>query len=333
MDNNFYENAIFLGGHRRSGTTLLMHLLENHPQLCVFPADSGFFYAYFPVYESVEFTNKDRVKRVIDFCYSNLKEEIDKVNSENVGEEILEFPFDALHMNFQKKALNSNITTKEILIAMISAYRETYHKNLSKHKAWVEKTSSSEIYAKYIFEWFQRAKFIHILRDPRDIYSSLKSGWNTYYKERGDDIRLLMQSMIDRGKLSIELAQFNLNKYGEDRYMIIKYEELTSKTVDIMRRISEFLGIEYNKCLLQPTACGKLWQGNNFNKMEFTKTSTVNVGRWKERITEEETKLIEFHFQDVMNNYGYKPAYETIDCIDAVVEHYKWYNYARPYRV
>lgn len=329
MTNKLDENATFIGGHRRGGTTLLLNLLEGHPQLSVFPADSGFFYAYYPVYESPKYSNEDRINRIIEFSYGNIREEIEKVDDENR----IQFPFEALYQNFREKVTKGNFTPKEMLLAMVSAYRQTYNKDITTHIRWVEKTTSSEIYANCIFEWFPRAKFIHVIRDPRDNYSSMKSGWETRYQSRADDLRRLIQSLIDRGKLGMEMAKYNLKRYSPERYLVIKYEELATNPKSMLERISHFLGIEYDDCLLRPTVCGQLWLGNSFDGLEFTGPSTFNIGRWKERITRGEAKLIEYQFRDIMHYFGYEPIFEINECIDAAVEHYKWHNYAQLFRV
>ena len=61
--------ATFIGGHRKAGTTMLLALLDGHPQLNVFPVDSGFFYAYFPVYESEGYDREARIGRILEFCF------------------------------------------------------------------------------------------------------------------------------------------------------------------------------------------------------------------------------------------------------------------------
>ena len=213
-------------------------------------------------------------------------------------------------------------------MATISAYREVFNPS-STHKRWLEKSTSSEIYMKHIFDWFPNAKTIHLIRDPRDNYSSLKSGWDKKYSTRTDDVRWLIQSMIDRGKLGMEFAKKNLKRYGDEHYILIKYEELTTHPKETINKICQFLEIEYNDSLLRPTVCGKLWKGNNFNGIEFAVPSTQNVGKWKERINDEEAKLIEYHFGELMKYFKYKTFYSEEECMDAATEHYKWYNYAQ----
>ena len=77
MNKQLEQNATFVGGHRKSVTTMLISLLEGHPQLGVYPPDSGFFYAYYPIYESFDYTNEERENRIIEFCYGNLKQELE----------------------------------------------------------------------------------------------------------------------------------------------------------------------------------------------------------------------------------------------------------------
>jgi len=37
--NNFINHPIFLCGHRKTGTTMLLGLLDDHPELLVYPAE------------------------------------------------------------------------------------------------------------------------------------------------------------------------------------------------------------------------------------------------------------------------------------------------------
>lgn len=323
-------NATFIGGHRKTGTTLLLTLLDGHPQLNTFPADSGFFYAYFPLYESDEYSDKERIERVIQFCLGNLEEELDKVGVDKKKE----FPLQRLHDLSRKKAEKlGNLTTPNVLELMMDAYRECCSWDTTQQIRWVEKTSSSDIYASYIFKWFPDAKFIHLVRDPRDNFASLKSGWKEKYSERSDNIRFLLQSMIERGKLTSELAKFNLERYGPESYMVLKFEDLTSNPERVMNVIADFLGIEFHQSLLRPSVCETSWDGNNFDGLKFKKPSTINVNRWRERIEEEEAMLIEYYFRDIMDYFNYKRVFPLDKTIDAAVKQYQWYNYNRPFKV
>ena len=80
---------------------------------------------------------------------------------------------------------------------------------------WVEKTTSSEFYVAEIIKWFPNAKFIHIIRDPRDNFASLKSGWEKRYKTQEDNLKDLLQSLLDRGGMGMKLALNNQKMLGK----------------------------------------------------------------------------------------------------------------------
>ena len=46
--NSLLDFPVFLCGHRKSGTTMLLALLDSHPELLTYPADSAFFYRVYP---------------------------------------------------------------------------------------------------------------------------------------------------------------------------------------------------------------------------------------------------------------------------------------------
>lgn len=329
-DTKFPLAPTFIGGHRKAGTTLLLTLMDGHPQLNTFPADSGFFYAYFPLYDTNKYSNEDRINRIIEFCYGNLEEELDKVGiNKEIG-----FPLNSLKEVFRKKALNAGtLDSKTMLPLMLDAYRECSPFDTDKQVRFLEKTSSSDIYASSIFKWFPDAKFIHLVRDPRDNFASLKSGWSKKYSERADDLVFLRQSMLVRGLLTYEFAQFNLERYGKDRYKVVRFEDLTTNPEKELQEICRFLDISYHESMLMPTVCNSAWDGNNFDGLKFVKPSPVNINKWQTRITDMEAMLIEYHFREVMDNFGYEPFFDFHAKMDAAVEHYKQYNYAQNVKV
>jgi len=200
-----------------------------------------------------------------------------------------------------------------------------------RRKYWVEKTTSIEIYANVLFSWYPRAKFIHLIRDPRDNYAAIKAGWEKEYSRYFDSVERLLQSMMDRGRLGMEFAKLNLKRFGSDRYLIVKYEDLVSQPKKELVRICAFLGIPFHPSLLQPTFGGVNWKGNSFENKSFNSISKGNVNRWRERITEHEAKVLEYYFGPLLQEFGYAQFYSNSEKQDAVVEHYKWFNFAQTY--
>ena len=325
-NSEYLEHPIFLCGHRKTGTTLLLSLLDHHPQLAVYPSDSSFFYAYFPNWQASHTGNTERINRMIETVIAGV--EVDTANWKDDFDQPLNFPFDDLKSRFRELAGDTDTSPKQMLLSIIQAFREVW---LTDHSptAWVEKTTSSEIYASEMLEWFPNARFIHIVRDPRDNWASLRSGWEKRYQNFNDSPDRLMSSMLSRGRTGMLFADLNTQLIGDDRYIVIRYEDLTTDPTGVIVSLSSKLGIDNCDILHQPTFCGRTWRGNNFDGQKFEGVSGVNAGRWRQRIPESEAALIEFHFADLMQRFDYPLETSAATQATAAIEHYKWFNFAQ----
>lgn len=326
---NYINNPVFLCGHRKTGTTMLLALLDNHPELLVYPADSGFFYAYYPRSESEKWSRSKKVDVINNFCIQNLDKEIKDLQPKDRQE--LNFSIPKFRKDFTVIANKTKLTPKDTLKSLIKAFSENTEIDNSQSKHWVEKTTSTEIYATEIIKWFPQAKFIHLVRDPRDNWASLKSGWTKRYKKFNDSYFTLLQSMFDRGKLCMEMAIHNQKIIGEKQYLVLRYEDVVNNPKKYLREIAKFLDINYDNSLMLPTVLGKWWKGNNFEGMKFKGPSNASVGKWPKRITKEEAYLIEYYFYDLMKHFKYKTISTLNQRVIEAVKHYKWYNFAQRY--
>ena len=315
-------SPVFVGGHRKCGTTMLLNLFDGHPDLCVFPVDLKVLYAYFPDYDSREVDlgrRKDRLDTVVFNHWESLPELAGKIDAK------------AFRAIFLRRMGSSSYNIQEIVRELLLAYRELIGAAYQPGQATVVKETSIEIYANHVFEWFPNAKLIHLIRDPRDTYSALKSGIESYYSRLGDDEHTVLHSLLERCHLGMQLADINQSRFGADNYLVVRFEDIVTDAVNSLKAIAEFLGIDYEEALLVPTVLGSPTRGNNFEKMDFPQVSRSNVARWPERILPGEAKVIEFHFKDLMNRFGYELAYSETEQADGATEFYKWSNYKYHY--
>lgn len=335
---NIYWNdkATFFCGHRKCGTTMLLNLFDAHPEVATFPPDSGFFYAYYPIFDNSIYTKDEKINRAIQVMFQNFKVDLESLD---IWTKDSFFPFQDLEELFRTRMKNKETNAKNILSEIVFCY-QTIASQLNdklpkpdKAKRWLEKTTSTEIYAHEVLEWYPKAKFVHILRDPRDNYGSLKSGWEKRYSKYNDSTDRLLQSVLDRGLLGMKMAKINQEKFGKDVYKVIKFEDITTKPEVVLKDICSFLGINYYEILLVPTYFGLPWKGNNFEGKKFNKPSAKNVNRWRQRITEHEAKVIEFYFSQDMETWGYQPFFNRSEQAKAASEHYKWHNFSQAYSV
>lgn len=324
----YTENATFICGHRKSGTTMLLCLLDNHSELLVYPPDSSFFYEYYPKYDSSDYTDEQKVDSISGVVVDRLEVEIG--NLSETDREELNFSIDSFREDVRAYAAKTDKTPRNMLLSVIQGYRDHFQGSQNPVR-WVEKTTSTEIYAAEVLQWFPRARFIHVIRDPRDNWASLKSGWSARYSRFNDSSERLLQSMIDRGKLGLEFARNNKERFGSEVYKVVRFEDMVERPREVLNDICSFLEVKFSENMLMPTVCGKLWRGNNFDGLKFENPSNVNVGRWRERTTEDEICLIEYYFGDIMEHFGYRTEYPVARRMDAATRHYKWYNFAQLY--
>lgn len=330
---SYLDFPVFLCGHRKTGTTALLCLFDNHPELLTFPADSGFFYRVYPVCENLE--NKDIIERVIKYSINeSLGPEGDAVgrliSSGKITEEEGNQLFDRFSIAEKYRSLiNRNNTSSASfhLRSLIQSYGDHCGQDSSNWVGWMEKTTSTEIYATEVAEWFPNAKFIHLIRDPRDNYASLKSGWDARYQDWENTRKSLLQSLFDRGGLGLRIAKLNQKVIGKDRYKIIRFEDLASNPIKYMSDLTKFIGISENENLLEPTVNGQPWPGNNFDGLEFKGLSSVNIGKWTTRIEPWEAALIEGHLGQLMEDFDYKISSSESEQVKACIDHYKWFNF------
>jgi hypothetical protein len=318
---NQTPSHVFIGGHRKCGTTLLLSLLDNHPDLVTYPMDIHVFYAYYPTYTHGNYSNKERLERLDQVIFRNMQ----KIWTEKGWSDRLDIG--TMRKIFFELAHNIDLSNiKDVIDAQVEAFKITTCGLKNNTSPLVIKETSIEIYANYILEKFPRSKFIHVIRDPRDNYAALKSGLSKRYKNFNDSANTIMMSMINRCGLGMRMAAINKNKF-KNRYMILRHEDTVADTKNQMKKIAEFIKIKYDNTMTLPTVIGLPTIGNNFDGIDMSNIKNININRWKERITEEEAQIIEFYFGNEMTQYGYELAHNLQTQSIAASKFYEWSNY------
>ena len=184
---------------------------------------------------------------------------------------------------------DSKRTLSNIFDELFCTYAE---KHSPGSKIWGDKTPMNTLYLDWIGTVFPRSKFIHIIRDGRDVASS-------YLKmERYDTILEAANRWIN----SIESAQSFGSKIKEN-YIEIRYEELVTKPEEVIKDTCDFLDIAYDSKMLDHTKqVEKLGDTDKAHHSNLSKPiSSDSVGKWKNNLSESDqesiTKLLHKHLQ------------------------------------
>ena len=310
---------LFLTGHRKSGTTVLHRLFDGHPGINLFPVDLSIFYAYFPC-----FVDKARPEA----CRHRLRVILEKTLSHLDGRQIpgtaTPFRLGALVDNFENRLPDSRLDDRAaMLAALLRGWSDCTGADTD--KPWVVKETSQAVFADIFFRTDYDVRFVNIVRDPRDNYAALKSGVEGYYSRFGEDDRKTLASLINRARMDFLAARVQEEK-RPDKFLTVKFEALASDTKGTMSGILEHCGLIFDESAMNPTFLGEPFVGNSHEEIQFTGVSDENVGRWKQRISSFEAKVIEFWLRDVMLVYGYEPEFPIEQALESFASFYEWYN-------
>ncbi len=194
---------IFIGGMFKSGTTLLRAMLGQHSAIA-----SGLETYWF----DWDWTERDGAK---------LQNKFRQLASY--------FDLPSAHV---AKFAESARTTESFLESMLNEVA-----NKAGKRRWAEKTPGNIAHADRIWTAWPEAQIIHIIRDPRDVFASLREArkWDT-----ADEFAERWCSTIGRGSRLVAKI-----KPDERAYLVIRYEHLISAPDTTMRRVMSFLKEEW----------------------------------------------------------------------------------------
>lgn len=315
------RRLLFICGHRKCGTTLFADLLDGHPDLCVYPTDIAIFYAYFPHWTDTEYTPEDRWARLDRVVFGSLGDHLDAVGAAD------RLDVDGVRTRVRDLLSDTDLGEIGTVLEAILAAHEGKRGVADPNVIHVVKETSLEIHAGMLAKAFPNARFIQLIRDPRDNYAALKAG-ASYYAAFGETEKLALASLLHRYGHGLRAADVNRRTLGPERYMTVRFEDLVRDPEAGARACATFLGVKHDPVLHTPTVLGVPTRGNNFDGETLYTVSSRNAGRWRDRITEREAMIIEFHMAEAMRAWGYDPAFPETDAADAAGEFYRWSNHA-----
>jgi hypothetical protein len=308
------DSPIFICGHPKSGTTLLVSLLDSHPQLLVYPNETFFFRGFVPELRKRDLDEKISLAQryLLHFFEEEIvNRDIEKTENSPQNDVFVDYARTCQEMA-RHVELNGVRHDGDLLSAAIMAYARINGKVSSDTKFWIEKTPYNEHFAQRIFSWWPEARCIHIVRDPRDNFLTYKR------KHRG-----LSTADFSVGWNSSLKAGFeNMKIFGDDQYLILRYEDLTIEPEKTLQVVVDFLGIVDDEVLRIPTSDGVPWEGNSQFGDKFQGISSKPVGRWKRELDARDASIIESICADYMGRERYD--IENKSPINSIIHLWRW---------
>lgn len=272
-----FNGPLFIVGMPRSGTKLLMHILNNHKKIYIV-AETEFL----PYY----------IKNI--HKYGDLSEK----------ENFHQFYLDISKSQYLLKFNKNNLIPEDIWYDLCDNYSlvDVYEKllrfntnSMSKPDTiWGDKSPSYTNFVQLLSENIPESRFIHIVRDVRDCALSAKKAWgkNIYrYTQRWHDAILIINR--DSHYLS------------RNRYFELKYEELISDPILLLKKICNFIEVDYINTMLEFTKPTE----NTGDAKGLIKIKSNNKYKYKNELPKEINNKIERIAADSLALHGYETGY------------------------
>jgi hypothetical protein len=248
----FADSPVFVLGYYKSGTTLMLDLLDGHPELLALPGESRHFTSF--VRE-----DGDPIRRLHALWIRNTVTPYGLPPRWLLGKpEPGADPYDAFGRDLvayaRARGQRDLLATAAQALAVATG-REP--------RRWVEKTPTHELQLAPILAAYPNARFVHIVRDPRSTVDSI-----SHYESE--------EPIVDALTAAAELARsFDAALSGErrlgDRYTVVRYEDLVADPASTMTRVAAALDVANAQSLTIPTTFGA--------------PATANAGRLERRVS------------------------------------------------
>ncbi|MFP1880291.1 sulfotransferase family protein [Lonsdalea quercina] len=292
---------VLLGGENRSGTTLQSIILDAHPDLVVAPEidfleplDLGPH-----ILEAARLlsANDPRVlgpgTETEDPFWFDGAHFVKQCQRSGVpNDDLIELVKAAMA---ERKSDLSRFVDRCYLIEKIGAYRLRKYGGLFWGQKLQRKIARIDDFARI----WPEARFIHIVRDGRDLFAShLKSVPKWGYKT---------PSEMARGWVEIVSRPVTVAPQG--RYLEIRYEDLVTSPAEVIKRMTDFIGVEWSDQVLAHHEVSHVLFENPWDhpaaEAAAKAISTSPVGRYQRDLSERQIAEFEAVAGPQLKRLGY----------------------------
>lgn len=299
---------VFIVGVSRSGTTLVKNILNASSRVGI--ATENHFLGHLIPREGArhvfrrfgDLADDRNVEHLVDFVYSGGMATASRLRgmSRQWRWTVRNVP----RAEFLRRLLAGDRSERAIFTVLLETYAEKKGKTIKG-----EKTPAHVRYVDTLFEWYPDARVIHMIRDPRGIYVSelrrrIRTPESVPYRILARVPRLLAGAVLLETTIvwaeSIWRLRRNRRQYG-DNYLGVRFEDLVGEPDREVRRICEFLGIEFEAAMLDQVVVS--W-GQRLGERGIDRGA---ADRWRTNIGPIAERWLRAWFGGTLRSLGYRP--------------------------
>jgi len=280
------RKPVFIVGCPRSGTSFLYHLLLSAGGFAEFRTQMNVFDVLEPIYGDLSVL-RNRRKMMRDWLQSKA------------------FRISGLKPNdIEAKILSECRSGSDFLRIVMEEIAHCQGVD-----RWVDSTPTNIPHMFRIHKDFPNAKFVHIIRDPRDVALSLeKRHWSRplpWHKDKGLlAAGIYWEWIVHLGRRYGGMMQAN--------YTEVRYEDLVTQPARSLCVLSTFLEHDLDYDRIQRVSIGSVKEPLTSFKEDLERGKFQPVGRWQDKFPSDQLAIFESLIGDYMRELHYTPANANI---------------------
>jgi len=272
----------FILGVHRSGTTLLRYMLNSSPRLYI-PPESDFIPRFFGRNPTGTLTLK-RTAQILNVIFTRYRF-------------VREWEGSSPQPDAFWQAMPAS-TPAGFLQALYCAYMRQRGA-----VRWGDKTPIYTSYIGLLARIFPEARFVHLIRDGRDVALSMVNKWGS--QEFHIDAYFAARSWVRR----IRHARAASAQLLPGRYYELRYDALVAAPEHELRALCDFLGEPYVPEMATPHRLARQdIPPDGFHAPIRRPPGPQSVGRWRREMSPADARLVQRVAGSLLAELGYEPT-------------------------
>jgi len=258
-----------------------------------------------------------------------IREMLDRHPSLAIGPEtaiLCDFPNPerlAFDWGLPQAEIERSMSRSRDIVEFSAEFFRAYAKKRGK-PVWGDKTPRNVRALGRILKWFPNARFVHMIRDGRDVACSLRK----HPKETVRHGKLVPQNVnrpiTECAKRWIEDTSCGLALRGHPRVIEVRYEVLTADPETELKRICDFLRLDYDASMARASDEGSpadLTDGRLMNNRDAAgQIHRKSLSRWRRDMSPSERRDFVHVAGELLVALGYAPDHGWVEEESAKIE-------------
>ncbi len=270
----------FLFGMERSGTTLLSMMVGAHSQIAVPLATTGMW---------IDFAG-----RLADFNHLAGREDVTRlVDAVRTHERV----------TLWDASLDRAALLQDLPLGDYGAVVARFHQEYARAKGkplWANVDISTLDHMDAVNSWFPDARFLHIIRDGRDVALSHQT-----MPYGAGNIAECARAWMGRITTNVKMGHI----LGPQRYMTVRFEDLVMDTQGSLERICAFLRVPFDTAMLRygDMVSEKIPEGRRWLWPSISRPPQASkVDQWRQRMSPSQRIVFERIAGAALGSWGYE---------------------------